>query len=95
MQLQTVRRELDGATSRAHDLADQAASVETQWMAATDPDRRRELEHARAATKQDAQRWKVQEQQAQNRESEALQAAQTEEARWGELVSQLEQLLPK
>jgi hypothetical protein len=91
--LETVRRELESATSRAHELADQAASFETQLMVETDPDKRRGLEAAQAATKQETQRIKAHEQQVRNRESEAVQAAQTEDTRWAELTSQLEQLL--
>jgi hypothetical protein len=95
MRLDTVRRELERATSRAHELADQASSFEAQLTIETDPDRRRALERAQAATKQETQRTNAQEQQIRNRESEAVQAAQTEDTRWAELASQLEMLLKK
>ena len=90
-----MRRELEGVTSRAEELAGQAASLEEQLIVETAPDKHRELEAAGAATKQETRRIKAQEQQVRNRESEAFQAAQTEETRWAELASQLEQLLKK
>jgi hypothetical protein len=95
MRLDTVRRELEGATSRADELAGEAARLDEQSIVETAPDKRRQLEAAGAATKQETRRIKAQEQQIRNRESEAFQAAQTEETRWAELSSQLEQLLKK
>jgi hypothetical protein len=95
MRLDTVRRELEGVTSRADELAAEAARLEEQLIVETAADKRRELEAAGAATKQETRRIKAQEQQIRNRESEAFQAAQTEETRWAELASQLEQLLKK
>jgi hypothetical protein len=95
MRLDAVRRELEGVTSRADELASQATSLEEQLSVETAPDRRRQLEDAGAATKQETRRIKAQEQHVRNRESEAFQAAQTEETRWAELASQLEQLLKK
>jgi hypothetical protein len=95
MRLDTVRRELEGVTSRVDELAAEAARLEEQLIVETAADKRRELEAAGAATKQETRRIKAQEQQIRNRESEAFQAAQTEETRWAELASQLEQLLKK
>jgi chromosome segregation ATPase len=95
MRLDTVRRELEGVTSRVDELAAEAARLEEQLIVETAADKRRELEAAGAATKQETRRIKAQEQQIRNRESEAFQAAQTEETRWAELSSQLEQLLKK
>jgi hypothetical protein len=95
MRLDTVRRELEGVTSRVDELAAEAARLEEQLIVETAADKRRELEAAGAATKQETRRIKAQEQQIRNRESEAFQSAQTEETRWAELASQLEQLLKK
>jgi DNA integrity scanning protein DisA with diadenylate cyclase activity len=93
--LETVRRELERVTLHANELGDQAASVESQLMAEADPDKRRELELAQKATKQEIQRNKAQEQLVRTHESEAFQAAQAEESRWADLASQLEQLAKK
>ena len=95
MRLDTARRELEGVTVRADELAGPAASIDEQLIVETAPDERRQLEAAGAATKQETQRIKAQEQQIRNLESEAFQATQTEETRWAELASQLEQLLTK
>jgi hypothetical protein len=54
-----------------------------------------EVEAQMRAAKQQLDRFSAQEQQVRNREGEIFQAAQTEEARWSELVTRLEQLLKK
>ena len=93
--LDMVRREIDGASTRARDLADDLAGLEARLPQESDPERRREVEAQMRATKQQLDRFSAQEQHIRNREGEIFQAAQTEEARWNELVARLEQLLKK
>ena len=93
--LDAVRRELEGLTNRDRELAQNAASNDIFLTQETDPAKRREVEASQRVTKEEAERIATQLQQVRSREAEASQAAQTEEARWTELISRLEQLLKK
>jgi hypothetical protein len=93
--LDAVRRELEAAATRTRQHTEIVADLEARIHQETDAERRRKLEMEYRAMKQHAERLAVQEQQIRNREAEILQSAQTEEARWNELVAKLEQLLRK
>jgi hypothetical protein len=93
--LDGFRRELDGLTNRDRELAQAAAGIDLESTQETDSAKRREIEMRRRAVKAEAEQVAVQLQQVRSREAEAFQAAQTEEARWTELISRLEQLLKK
>jgi hypothetical protein len=93
--LDGFRRELDGLTNAERELAQNAAANDIALTQETDPAKRREFEMQQRSMKQDAERVAAQLQQVRTREAEAYQAEQSEEARWTELVSRLEQLLKK
>jgi len=93
--LDIVRRELEGLGNRAREITQQAASIEAALPQETDPVKRRQLEDEQKGNKMESERNAAQEQQVRSREAEAYQTAQTEEARWTELISRLEQLLKK
>jgi hypothetical protein len=93
--LDGVRRELEGLTNNEREIAQNAAATDLALTQETDPAKRREFEQAQRAMRQEAERVAVQLQQVRSRETEAYQAAQTEEARWTDLISRLEQLLKK
>jgi hypothetical protein len=88
-------RELEGLTNRDRELAQAAATGDLALTQETDPAKRRAMEQEQRAMKEEAERVSVQLQQVRTREAEASQSAQTEEARWTELISRLEQLLKK
>jgi hypothetical protein len=93
--LDDVRRELEGVTGHARELAQQQTALEARLAVETDATTRREIERAQAATKQELERAAALEQQVRNRETETYQTVQTEESRWTDLISRLEQLLKK
>jgi outer membrane murein-binding lipoprotein Lpp len=93
--LDGARRELEGLTNRDRELAQSAAAGDLALTQETDPAKRREIEQGQRAMKDEAERVAVQLQQVRNREAEAYQAEQAEEARWTDLISRLEQLLKK
>jgi hypothetical protein len=93
--LDAARRELEAVSGRARELAQQAATLEALVDQETDPVKRRKFEEGLRDTQYEAKKFAAQEQQVRNRETEAYQASQTEEARWTELISKLEQLLKK
>jgi hypothetical protein len=93
--LDVVRRELDGLTNRSREIAQRAATLDQALTQETDPAKRRDLEDEQRAMKQAAEQVVGQEQQGRARETEAYQTAQSEEQRWTELISRLEQLLKK
>ena len=93
--LDAVRRELDALENSARELTQNAAFMEAALPQETDPTRRRQLEQQLRDQKQELERMAAQEEQVKAREAEANQASQTEEARWTELISRLEQLLKK
>ena len=91
-----MRRELEGVSGRARELAQQATALEGRLAEEADPVKRREIERAQAATKQEAEGAAAHEQQVRNSgQIDAYQVVQTEEARWTDLISRLEQLLKK
>lgn len=93
--LEGFRRELDGLTNAERENAQNAAANDLALTQETDPAKRREFEAAVRAMKQEGERVAAQLQQVRNREAEAYQAEQAEEARWTELIAKLEQLLKK
>ena len=93
--LDGFRRELEGLTNRDRELAQAAASGDLALTQETDPAKRKAMEQEQRAMKEEAERVSVQLQQVRNREAEASQSSQTEEARWTDLISRLEQLLKK
>jgi hypothetical protein len=93
--LDGVRRELESLANNARDFAQAAAEMDAALSQESDPARRRALEQELRNQKQHLERTAAQEQQTRARETEAYQAAQTEEQRWTELISRLEQLLKK
>lgn len=93
--LDAVRRELEEVGNSSRELAQNAAAMETALTQETDPAKRRQLEEQLRDQKQQLERLAAHEQQVRGREAEADQASQTEEARWTELISRLEQLLKK
>ncbi len=93
--LDAIRRDLDGITARARELAQQSANTDAQLPQTTDPEERKQLELAQRASKQEWEQLAPLEQQARARETEAYQLQQAEEQRWTELIARLEQLLKK
>jgi hypothetical protein len=93
--LDAVRRELDTITTNARELTQNAAALDTALSQEADPAKRQQLEQQIRDQKVELERMAAQEQQLRAREGEADQATQTEEARWTELISRLEQLLKK
>jgi hypothetical protein len=93
--LDGLRRELDGLTNNERDFAQAAAAQDLMLTQETDPVKRRAIEQEQRGTKMASERVAAQLQQVRAREAEAYQTAQTEEARWTELISRLEQLLKK
>jgi hypothetical protein len=93
--LDTIRREIEGTGNQARVFADEVVALDARVSEESDPERRRVLEAQMRASKQQSERFAAQEQALRNREGEIIQAAQTEEARWNELIARLEQLLKK
>jgi hypothetical protein len=89
------RRELEGLTNRDREITQTAAAGDLALTQETDPAKRRAIEDGQREMKAEAERLAVQLQQVRNREAEAYQAEQAEEARWTELIAKLEQLLKK
>jgi flagellar biosynthesis GTPase FlhF len=93
--LDNVRRELEALGNGARELTQNAAAMEAALAQETDPAQRKAIEEQLRAQKQELERMTAQEQQVRAREAEADQSSQTEEARWTDLISRLEQLLKK
>ena len=94
--LDDVRRELEGVSGHARELAQQRARSKVGSGRGDGSRKRREMERAQAATKQEAGGRRSagatgQEQRGDRR----YQVVQTEESRWTDLISRLEQLLKK
>jgi cell division septum initiation protein DivIVA len=93
--LDDVRRELEGLTSHARDLVQQAGFLEARLAEETDAVKRHEIEQAQRHAKLEAERATAQEQRVRTREADVFQAFQTEESRGTDLISRLEQLIKK
>jgi chromosome segregation ATPase len=91
-QLDTARRELDGASQRVADTATRLADLEEQLPRVSDPMERRALQEATREMRREHATMSAQEQQARSRELELSQSLQTEESRWSALISRLEAL---
>jgi DNA anti-recombination protein RmuC len=93
--LDAVRTELAAATSRFRELTDSLASAQTRLATVIQPEMRAELEELARAFKQQSDRAADQVRQLTTRESELAQMFQTEEARWADLITRLEQTIKK
>ena len=93
--LDAARKELDEATMRLSEITRGLEEMRTNLLSVVDPARRQELERANQEMKAMQPRFVREEQQARARESELALALQTEEARWTDLISRLEQLIKK
>lgn len=93
--LDAVRSELNAARAHSRELADSLANVQTQLAGNPQPEMRVQMQEMSRVLKQQADRASEQEQVISTRESELNQALQTEESRWADLISRLEQLIKK
>jgi DNA anti-recombination protein RmuC len=93
--LDAVRTELAAATSRFRELTDSLASAQTRLATVIQPEMRADLEEMARAFKQQSDRAADQVRQLTTRESELAQMFQTEEARWADLITRLEQTIKK
>lgn len=93
--LDAVRSELNAARAHSRELADSLANVQTQLAGNPQPEMRVQMQEMSRVLKQQADRASEQEQVIRTRESELNQALQTEESRWADLISRLEQLIKK
>ena len=91
-QLDQVRRELTAATLETQKLADQVPEVEKLLQTATDENRRKALEYEQEGLKHRIAAQARLEQQLRMRENDAAQAANTEQMRWLDLNSRLDEL---
>jgi DNA repair exonuclease SbcCD ATPase subunit len=91
-QLDQVRRELTVATLESQKLADQVPEVEKVLQTATDEKVRKSYEYEHEALKRKLAAQARLEQQLRNRENEAAQAVATEQGRWMDLNSRLDEL---
>jgi predicted nucleic acid-binding Zn-ribbon protein len=91
-EVDNVRQRLMGLDNGITATSDRLATLQQQLQIESDPNRRRQLE-AEAAEAQRVVRMQATEQQAmRSRESEAAQALASEQARWVELNSRLDEL---
>ncbi len=93
--LDSVRKELDTADARSHEMTSQLANIEAQLNQGLAQDVRTLYERESRMLKQELERLATQEQQIRNRESEITQSLQLEENRWTDLISKLEQLIKR
>lgn len=94
--LDAARTELNAAVEKSRDQASAVANSQAALANSTlDPKDRLAIEADLPSLKQRADRAAQAEQAARSRETELYQALQTEEARWGDLISRLEQSIKK
>lgn len=93
--LDAARKDLDAVTARSRQIAAQLANIDEVLARTTDADERSRLALEGPALKREVERVTLQEQVARSREAELLQMLQTEDARWSDLISRLEQLIKR
>ena len=91
----TARRELDAASLRSEEIASRLADMDDALQRESDPGLRLALEQGIRGLKLEQDTVTLQQQQAQNRDAEISQLLQSEDARWTELISRLEQLIKR
>ena len=90
--LEQVRRELTGATLESQKLADQLPEVERALQTVTDEKLRKAYEYEQEFLKRKLAAQARLEQQLRTRENDAAHAVNTEQARWMDLNSRLDEL---
>ena len=93
--LDSARKEFDTAAARSREISVQIAFNDDEIVRTADSKMREMLEERKRVLKRDQPLAELQEQQTRNREGELAQILQTEDARWADLLSQLEQLVNK
>jgi hypothetical protein len=91
--LDAARKEADTVRTRIEQLSAQLAVAERVALDATNPQERTRLQAQIGEVKGQLEKMTAQEQSARNRAAEASQLLQTEDARWTNLISTLEQLI--
>jgi DNA repair exonuclease SbcCD ATPase subunit len=91
-QLDQIRRELTTTRLEAQKLGDQVPDVEKGLQTSSDDKSRRGYEYEQVSLKQRLRALSRLEEQLRTREDEALQALTTEQARWTDLNSRLDEL---
>jgi hypothetical protein len=90
-----ARKELDDVSLRSKQMADQLTRNNEALLRETNPQQRAGLESENQALKQELANLGLKEQQVRSREAELSQMLQSENARWTDLISNLERLLKK
>lgn len=93
--LDAARKDLDAASARVARLSMAQAENEEARLRTVKPEDRIQVEAEQRAIKQELDDVRAQEQLARNREAELSQMMQTEDARWADLISRLEQLIKR
>jgi hypothetical protein len=93
--LDAVRNDLGGATMRARETARLVTAAQQELTQAPDARERTEAADMVQMFRQQANQAAAQEQSLRARETELIQALQSEEARWADLIVRLEQLIKK
>jgi chromosome segregation ATPase len=91
-QLDTIRQQLAGSNGAMTRMTDEVNDVQRSLDIETDPARRRQLETAQRDLQMQIRANSTTLQELRTRESEATQALGTEQARWIELNSRLDEL---
>ncbi|HEX5108220.1 MAG TPA: hypothetical protein VFV95_07230 [Vicinamibacterales bacterium] len=90
--LDSAQKELDSASLRAQEMQSRLVSMTSELQRAAEPQQRAALEDGVRGIRAEQRVVELELQQARSREGELSQMLQTEEARWKDLISRLEQL---
>ena len=93
--LDAARKELDAVTARSKQIGATLSSMSEALLRETNPEVRSRLELESRGLKQELENIGFQDQQVRSREAELSQMMQSENARWSDLISTLEQLIRK
>jgi hypothetical protein len=93
--LDAVRKELDGVTVRAKQIAAEYQRFSEMLRSETNPEVRADLGQQARAMKLELENMSIQDQQVRLREAELSQLLQAETSRWTDLVTSLEKLIRK
>ena len=93
--LDAARKELDTVTLRSKQLATEISRIGETLLRETNPEIRKQLEAVSRDLKQELENIGPQEQLARSREADLSQMMQSENTRWNELISALEQMIKK
>ena len=91
--LEGVRAELADATAALQEAQERASSSQQALERPLPPEERREIEAMLPRFKVEVSQAGAAVQQLRNRESELVQALQTEDVRWNDLIGRLEQMI--